>query len=343
MAHMDVFGSSAFNMIELTNAVNQMPYVPTMLGSMGLFRPRPIRTIQFSIEWKQGVIALVPTTARNTPPTTRTPEKRSIRATSTVRLAVQDRITADEIQSIRAFGSDSELKQVQAEVAMKMLQLRTDIALTHENHRLGAIQGIVVDADGASILLDIFDFFGVSAPTPINFQFSSATFAVRATCQQVIREIARAAQVGNNPMLQVNALCGDTWFDALIDHDEVRATFLNWMAAADLRENVAFMSFRYGGINFINYRGSDDGAPAASSTVGVAHNEARFFASGVPGLFDVALSPAEFLPFANTLGQQTYAMQIPDEKRQAHVDLEVYSYPMFYCTRPLTLIQGTQS
>ncbi len=54
------------------------------------------------------------------------------------------------------------------------------------------------------------------------------------------------------------ALCGDAFFDALISNPEVRSTYLNWMQAQELRQNLAFEVFNWGGIDWINYRGSDD-------------------------------------------------------------------------------------
>ena len=51
-----------------------------------------------------------------------------------------------------------------------------------------------------------------------------------------IRQMARAANgAWVQGRTQVHALCGDTFWDQLIAHSEVRQTYLNWTAAADLR------------------------------------------------------------------------------------------------------------
>jgi hypothetical protein len=143
--------------------------------------------------------------------------------------------------------------------------------------------------------------------------------------------MAKASGGAFGPATRVHALCSDEFFDALISHPSVKETYLNWAAAADLRGNLAFESFPFGGIVFHNYRGTDD------STVAVAANKAHFFPVGAPGVFKVAYSPAENFTFANTPGQPWYAMAIPDEKRNAYVDLEVYSYPLHICTHPAVL------
>jgi hypothetical protein len=97
----------------------------------------------------------------------------------------------------------------------------------------------------------------------------------------------------------------------------------------------AFGSFRYGNILFVNYRGTDD-----KSTVAIKSDECQFFPVGAPDAFRAGFSPAEFLPFVNTPGQEVYAMVVPDLQRQAWVRPEVYSYPLFMCTRPGMLLRA---
>ena len=61
--------------------------------------------------------------------------------------------------------------------------------------------------------------------------------------------------------VQIVALCGDAFYDYLTTNAEVRSTFLNWTAAADLRSSVGevWRPFQYAGINWINYRGTFPG------------------------------------------------------------------------------------
>src|SRR5690606_36590585 len=94
----------------------------------------------------------------------------------------------------------------------------------------------------------------------------------------------------------------------------------------------AWEQFTYGGITWVNYRGTDD-----NSTVAVGTDKAKFFPVGAPGVFQVYYSPGESFDFVNTPGLPIYAMQIPDRDRNAWVRTEVYSYPLFVCTRPKML------
>lgn len=339
MASIDVFKGDAFTTFELTQAINNVPYIPNFLQSLDIFEAVPVRTEAFAIEQRDNVLNLVQTSPRGAPATARTDNGRSLRYFPTVRVANKDRLNASEIQNIRAFGSDSELMQVQEEVLRKLTNLRNDQNLTHENMRLGAIQGIVKDADGTTIR-NWYTEFGVSQPAEVSFSFSSATAAngtIRGQCAAIVRATARASKgAWIDGRSYVMGLCDDTFFDDLVGNAETRATYLNQAQAAELRTGTAFQTFVYGGITFVNYRGTDD-----NTTVAVPNGKCKFFPVNAPGVFKQAMSPGESFDWVNTPGQPFYALQIPDDDRNMFVDLEIYSYPLYVCTKPLMLQRGT--
>lgn len=341
MAHMDVFNQNAFGMMELSAAIQKAPYQPRLLGSMNLFDVKRVRTTTVSIEEKGGTLSLIPTSERGAPLQEGQSEKRVMRDFRTLRIAKGQTITADEIQNIRSFGTDSELMQVQQAIADVMngaTGLRASVELTHENMRLGAVQGIVLDADGSTVIRNWHTEFGISQATEIDFDLDNASpesGAVRKKCNNVLRAMKRAAEgAWIDGMTYAVGLCGDNFFDDLTSHAEVRSTYLNQQEASGLRNEVgmAFESVRYGGILFVNYRGTDD-----NSTVAIGTDKCKFFPANAPGAFVVAQSPAEFMPFVNTPGQDVYAMLVQDRDRQAWVRPEVYSYPLHVCTRPAML------
>lgn len=337
MAHMDVFNQRAFGMVELSGAVQRAPYKPRFLGDLNLFTPKRVRTPLVSIEGKGGVLSLIQTSERGAPLQEGSREKRDMKDFRTARIARGQTLYATELEGIRAFGTESELQSVQNEIAEIMdgtTGLRAAVELTHENMRLGAVQGIVVDADGSTIY-NWFTEFGIAQPDELDFDLDNAapeSGAVRKQCNVVTRAMQRAAAGAwlDNSTYAVG-ICGDAFWDDLTAHPEVRATFLNQQEASDLRNNVgrAFSSFVYGDILFVNYRGTDD-----NSTVAVNTNTCKFFPAGAPGAFVSAFSPGEFLPFVNTPGQDVYAMVVIDKDRQAWARPEIYSYPLFICTRP---------
>lgn len=341
MPTMDIFTGDAFSMQEITDALDKVPHKPQRLGEIGIFTPKPIRTETFSIEKRDGVLSLIATSQRGDALEQRAREHRDIRDFRTTRLAKGDVIRASELQNIRAFGKESELVQVQTEILRRNVALRSDLELTMEYHRLGAVQGIVLDADGSTVIYDWFSEWGLSAPAEIDFDLDAAspTSGVlrKLINAQVIRPMQRAAKGAWTTGTRIHALCGDAFFDDLVAHKEVRETYLGYQAAADLR-NEAGRVFNFGGVTWENYQGTDD-----NSTVAIGTDKVRFFPVGARGVFEVAYSPAEFFPYVNQPGQPFYGMVLPDMKRQAYVELEVYSYPMHYCTRPEMLLRGKRT
>lgn len=346
MADIGIFSHPAFGMREISTAIQNAPYVPRTLGSLNIFTPKRVRTPTVSVEGKGGVLSLIPTSERGAPIDEAKGESRELRDFRTLRIARGRTLLATEIEGIRAFGQTTELMAVQQEVAEIMdgkTGLRSAVELTHENMRLGAVQGIVTDADG-KVLFNWFDKFNINQPAEINFDLTNAAAedgAIRKKCNQVIRTMVKAsAGAWINGQTYAMALCGDNFFDDLTQNKETRATYLNQQAASDLRNDVgqAFGTFTYGNIVFVNYRGTDDG-----STVAVPSDKCKFFPVGAPDAFVAGFSPAEFLPFVNSPGQDVYAMVIPDKSRQAWVRPEVYSYPLFMCTRPGMLLRAKRA
>ncbi len=333
---MNAFNNDAFSMVSLTAAVEQIDYVPSLLGSLGIFDPEPVFTRSIAVERKARGLALIPTSPLGAPPRETDRDGRTIRDFRTTRLADSFTMYAYEVEGIRAFGTESEFETLQIEYASRMAKLRGAMDLTHEFHRLGALQGKLLDADGVTVIYDYFEEFGIEEPDAVSFELDVEATKVRILCQEVTRSMARSAKGNFTPATQVHALAGDEFFDMLIEHEAVKRTYENWAAAADLRENLAFQSFPFGGITWHNYRGTDD-----QTEVAVPNEEAIFFPVGARDVFKKAQAPAEFGPFVNTRGQDTYAINVVDRDRQAWTKGEQYSYPLYICTLPEVLRRAT--
>jgi len=280
---LDIFHSDPFRTIELTTAVEKVPYVPDGLEGMGIFTDKPIRTEALMVEQRQGVLVIVPTTDRGAPGTQRTTELRQARGFKVPRLKMEDTVFARELAGIREFGQETVLMQVQSEVSRRLvgpMGLRTHLALTQEYHKLAAVQGKLLDANG-SVIYNWFNEFGITANAEVVFSLPANTArSLRPICNQLTRAMRRKSQGGMTQRSRVKALCGDAFFDALITHQDVEKTYLNWYEAKTLRDGMAFETFTFADIDWINYRGVD-------TIIGIASTSTN--GSGV-------------IPIANTAG-----------------------------------------
>jgi hypothetical protein len=343
MPALDIFSNNpAFSMMGMMSLVEKAPYVPSYLGGIpGLWTPRPVRTVTIPIEILGNKISIIQTSERGTPANRGdNGQKRQVIDVRTVRLADSDRIYADEIANVRAYGSTTELMQVQDEVSRRYAGpggMLSRLELTREFHRLGAIDGLLKDANGDTII-DWYQALGLARPAVIEFDFAAASAdgegVIRQQCRALKREILKSLGDVVLPNMRVVVLCGDLFFDKLVDNPETRATYLGRPAASKLQdENLAYETFDYGDIRWVNYRGTEDGA------VGVPADEFRAFPVA-PGIFEEGLSPGEFLDAVNMPGMRQYPLVIPDKDRNMFVDLELYSYPLYICKRPEALRRG---
>jgi hypothetical protein len=293
-----------------------------------------VPTTFIMLEEQSGVLTLVNPTPRGGPGVTIAKQKRVARNLNVPHYEVNDAVYAEEVQGVRAFGTESQVQTVYGMVNMRLqqhVQLRLDPTLEYQ--RIGAVKGTILNGDG-STLYNLFTEFGVSQESEVAFDLtnaSPASGAVRRVCTQAVRLVAK--NLDGIPYTGVVALCGDTFWDDLIANDEVRKTYLNQAEASQLRGNAAYESLDYGGIYFENYRGSVGGTSFINT------DKCHIFPVGVPGLFRTVYAPADYVETVNTIGLPRYARQYPMENGKG-VNVDAQMNALSYCTRPKVLIQG---
>ena len=344
MSILNVFSQDAFSVMRLTDALREIKYVPSRIGQLGLFQSTSIDTLDIAIEKdKQQNQLIIGATPRGGPGQTFGKNKRSLRTLRVPHFQVDDAIMADEVQQVRAFGSETSVERLQQKIADRAAEASQFFALTEEYHRLNIIKsGKLLDANG-DVMFDYFTEFGESAPAEINFDLENANpaeGALRKACAEVIRQMGGI--LDGLPYTGIHAFCGDAFFDKLIAHPEVRETYKGYAEASTLRsayvnangQQNSFGSFEFGGITWENYRGG--------GSISVDTNKCHIFPLGVPGLFRTAYAPADYIETVNTQGQRLYGKQweMPNGKG---VNLEFQMNALQYCTRPRVLIPGKRT
>jgi hypothetical protein len=342
MPSLDIFNSDAFSVVSLTDAINKLKYVPGRIGDLGIFSESSVSTTTVSIEEKDGVLTLVNPTPRGGPGMTVDKEKRTMRAIVVPHFEINDSVMADEVQNVRAFGSETELQTVMGKVADRMASHTQSQEATHEYSRIGAFKGVITYAD--STTLDLFNFFGVSQIAEIDFDLDNASPArgvFRKACAGVGRSIAD--ELGATPFTGLHAMCGNAFFDDLLAHPEVIDSYKNTSMASVLRDgyvlpngNKIYGVFEFGGIVWENYRG------AVGSTSFIDTNKCHIAPTGVPNLFRTYYAPADYEETVNTAGQRLYAKQFQMLNGKGR-NLDVQMNALDLCTRPRVLIKGKRT
>jgi hypothetical protein len=330
MATIDPFKADSFTLTELTAAIATQPFKPGRIAALGLFEEAAISTTSVIVDELTGVLSLVPTSPRGGAATPHPRPGRASRSFIAPHIAKRRMIMADELQNVRAFGMDTAetINMVRDQILASMKQ---ELEATIEWHRVGAIKGLILDADASSVIYNLFTEFNLSQQTE-GFLLTTSTTKVRNKISAVLKMIED--ELGNAPFRGVRAFCGQTFWDTLIEHDAVKATYLNSQYAADLR-NDPRETVTFGGITFERYRGSVGG------TAFVADDDAYAFPEGVPGMFITRFAPADYVETVNTLGLPVYAKSVLDEMGKG-MEIEAQSNPLSICTRPRAVIKLTK-
>lgn len=328
---LNVFDSDAFSMVNLTAAINKLPYSPMKLGSMNLFRPKPITTTTAVVEEQHGKLYLLPTEARGTMPTFDSSRTRQARSFRVPHIPANDVVMADDVQGVRAFGSETQLQTVSQLVNEKQEALRQSHEVTWEYHRVGAVKGTILDADGTSVIYNLFTEFGLTQ-SEVEFDFTDADLDIKLLALLIERLIETA--LGGTVFTGIYAVCGNDFFDNFISHNTVATAFERWQENSFARQGIQRYDFEYAGITWTNYRGSIGAVDFVDS------EEAHFFPLGVPDLFQQIMAPANFEETVNTMGKPIYSKM---EKMRFGLGQEIHtqSNPLFICNRPQCLIKGT--
>jgi Phage major capsid protein E len=346
---LDVFSEDAFSIVNLTDGINKLKFVPGRIGDMGLFTPSGVTTTTVAIEEKDGVLILVEPSPRGGPGMTVEKKQRSMLDVRVPHFEINDTIMAEEVQGVRVFvpgmigdmSTAAMVETVESKVYERAANHSQSMDATSEYSRIGAVKGIVTYAGGST--LDLFKTFQVAQQAEINFDLdnvNAADGALRKRCAGVIRSIGN--ELGAVPFTGAWAFCGDNYFDDLLGNKEVRDTFKNWTQAQILRDGYvgpnrsSWGMFEFGGIVWENYRGR------VGDTDYVASDKCHLFPIGAPGLFRTYWAPADYNETVNTIGQRLYAKLYPmPNGKGVHYDVQMNELNI--CTRPRTLIQGKRT
>lgn len=337
---LDIFATDDFKATTVTDMVGDIDYVPTELEDRGYFITRPVRTETITFIRRDYTLELVPTTERGTPEPLTTRQKRDALQIETPRIALRDRITAREAANLLnpALPYQVRLDNANALVAERQANMVDRIRLTRENHRFGALQGKILDADGVSVVANFFEEFGIVEPAEIALDIANTPDgALRPKLENLIVRPMKSALKGRwNAMTGVHAFVGDAFWDDLWKHSEVVNAFRNTPRATELMEARSWTRLEFAGIVFEHW---DDGDWTELS---IGTDKARFFPVGAYDTLYEFLAPGEDWEEIGAPGRDLYSVVSPDNRINMHewTDVYVRTYPLYANKAPQSLLKA---
>jgi Phage major capsid protein E len=327
MAAPNAHSGDPFSLESLTAAVNIGTYRPGQISARGIFEEDSVTTTIVSVEMRDGKLALVNPTPRGGPGQTASDENRTKVPINVQHYQLDDAILADEVQNIRAFGSETEFEMLTDRVNRKAQRHAADLQMTLEHQRVGAIKGIVTNKAGGT-LVNLYTEFGISVPSAVSLELDVDATVVTSLWQDVVYSIEDSL---DEPYDGLHVFTGRTFHKTMWAHKSVRDTFLYGNGAAVLRQDVPDV-FEFGGATWERYK-TGAKATADLGSPYIAHDEARVLPLGVPDLFITRFAPADYNETVNTPGLPFYSRATPKTNNKGY-DLEVQMNAISICTRP---------
>jgi len=186
----------------------------------------------------------------------------------------------------------------------------------------------VLDADGTTVIRDLYEEFGVTKKT-VNVALSNATTNV----QKANLDAKRYAEkkVGGVVVRGWRALCGSDYFDAMVAHPKVQKAYEGYQAAQDRIGGDMRSGFTFGGIEYIECSDEVDGKLFMPANVAQVFPVAQ-------GVFVTYNAPANYNEAVNTIGLPYYAKSEP-RKMGKGWDIEGQSNPLTLCLYPEALVE----
>lgn len=335
MSTMNVFETDAFSLISLTAAINKPvegQAVPNAVDD--LFTEEGIAETKCYIEMQGNTLSLVPAKAYGSTGDSTTLDKRQVKSFDLIHLPTTGAVWAHEVQGIRAFGSENVTDTIEAKRNAVLAKMRARIEATIRYHRIKALQGQILDADGSKVLLDVFNEFGVTQQTK-DFKFSVSTTNIKQAMEQA-KELSEDALGDSTMITGWRCYCGRNWYNDFVTHAKIESAF-QFYNSQFLSESQAMRPFTMFDVEFRKVYGNVGGKLFISA------DEAYLVPLVAdPDAYITRFGPANYMETVNTMGLPFYAKAelMPFGKG---VQLEAQSNVLSIPTRPRSIIKLTKS
>lgn len=321
----EAFGDAA----ELTNLINKSKFNPGTIARLGLFTESGISSTIAAIDQEDEALTLLPTAPRGGVASVHRDRDTGGITVSALHIPTRASVLADSVQNKREIGGVGLDSPEQSRTRI-LAGMRKNIELTIEQHRFGAIRGLISDVDGSE-LMDTYAAFGISQVV-VNLDLASTTKLLLNEVIAAERESERA--LGGDTPAGFIGLASPDFMDALRANQSYDLA-LRHAAPSDLLKDYR-SGIQVGDSLFIECR-SIPGLPAR-----IPAGAAYLVPQGIANLLITKYAPGDYVSTVNQPGLPLYVMsqEMPMGKG---FYLEAQSNPINLCTRPASIIKLTKA
>lgn len=339
---------NSFKTADFVDGITNTPLQYGYVNSLGLFdmKTTPQTAIIFDKDYTN--TTLLPQVNRGSKASTNGKSQKA--DTFALQLAYfkhDDRLTGEDIQSQRVVGRTDSDTYARA-MGAKMRDLRLALDQTNEYMKLQALKGIFKTPDG-TVMANMFTEFSVTQ-TAIDFLLGTSTTNVDQKIRQLKSAVFKGLQNGGAMNGGVEVLVDPSFFDKLISHPNMKTAYSAYQNSGRqlLRDDLSTYtkygimdSFEFRGVNFAVYDATF-ALPTGSTELAFAADTGTSYAKGTNDLFRGYFGPSNKLSGANQPGQEVFVRTYVDPKDE-YVEIEIEQAPLFFCTRPASLVAVSTS
>lgn len=338
------FGDN-FAVQDFTQELAMVPNIRTPLSDLNLFRNESISTTSVTFEQTFGTLGLISDVYRGGQVLANSDETRKLHTYAVPYFKVVDRLTAADIQGVRAYGTADQAETQAAALERKMIRMKRSALMTSEYSKFYAItQGKIYSPSGAVAHSSFYTDFGV-VRKEIDFNLEVAGTDVLAKIEEAVAHVQDNLLSGDVYSGLV-CLCSPEFFAALVSHPKCVSAFTYYSSTQEPLRNrlggntTLHREFQYGGVLFREIR---DGVHNGTTTTRfIGTDEAYFLPLGTEDTFVSYWAPSNKMQLSNTLGEEMYLWQYNDSKGES-LDLELEFSQVHLIRRPQAVVKATRT
>lgn len=328
------------NVFQLTDYTPEIQLIPNQWGlinELGIFSSESIAQHSVTVESRDGTLGLITDQVRGARNNVNKDDTRKLFSFAVPHFPLDDYVSPQDIQGVRAYGSADMQETEAAVIARKLQRIRMNHAVTIEAARAYALTNGAVYAPNGTVVGDYYTSFGITRKS-IDFVLGTGTTDLIAKSEEGIAHIQDNIQDGS-VVNEIIVLCSPTWFAKLISHATVKEAYKYYTSTQEpLRNRLGsgvYRRFVFGGVTYIEYRGSYNGSAL------IPAGKAFMLPSGTDN-FVSYFSPANKFSHVNTLGEETYVFSYKDPADEK-ITLQSESNAIHLLRKPALVVELTTS
>lgn len=299
-----------FELTDYTEALLLIPNTWGLINQLGIFDEEGITQHNITIEKSEKTLSILPDQFRGARHVVNQDDTRQLLSFPIPHYNQQDSISPSDVQGKRAYFDPNAADTETRVMAEKLKRIRMNHAATLERARAFAITSGAVYAPNGTVVADYYTSFGVTRKV-VDFDMTATTDVdIIAKVEEVIAHIQDNILSGEM-ITGYTALCSPEFFSALIAYPTIREAYLYYSRTQDpLASRLGGMTrdrtFNFGGINFIEYRGSYNDNTTGTTVRLIPAGDAYVVPMGTSDSFKTYFSPANRFGLVNTVGESVY-------------------------------------